>query len=47
MKSADLLSLPRMNIIRDVKDEEGVMRKALLLREGLKHDGRLNWVGSG
>lgn len=40
MKSADLLSLPRMNIIRDVKGEEGVVRKALLLREGLKHDGR-------
>lgn len=39
--SSDLLVLPRLNIIRDVKDEEGVTRKALLLRETLKHDGML------
>ena len=38
-KSRDMLVLPRLSAIRDVSDEDGVTRKALLLREDLKHDG--------
>ena len=37
-KSKDILSLPRLNIVRDISDQ-GVTAKALLLREDLRHDG--------
>lgn len=38
-KSRDLLNLPRLSSIREVKTEDAV-RKCLLLREGVKYDGR-------
>lgn len=34
----DLLVLPRLNVVRELKEQDGV-KKALLLREGVKHDG--------
>lgn len=37
--SRDLLALPRMSSIHDAKEPDGLMRKALLLREDVKHDG--------
>lgn len=40
----DLLVLPRLNVVRELKEQDGV-KKALLLREGVKHDGGLfAWV---
>lgn len=38
-KKRDLLALPRMATLRDIKQEE-VVRKCLLLREEIKHDGQ-------
>lgn len=38
-KSNDLLVLPRISSVREVKDQDGELRKALLLRETLKADG--------
>lgn len=37
--SKDLLVVHRLNCVRDVKDPDGLVRKALLLRGDLKHDG--------
>lgn len=37
--SRDLLIQPRLSSVQDIKEPDGVMRKALLLREDLKHDG--------
>lgn len=37
--SRDLLVLPRLNVVREIQDQDGVAKKALLLREDLKHDG--------
>lgn len=37
-KSKDLLTVPRVSTVRDIQDEDGV-KKALLLREDLRHDG--------
>ncbi|KAJ5702324.1 tRNA(m(1)G37)methyltransferase [Penicillium malachiteum] len=41
-KSKDLLVVPRVSAVRDIKEEDGV-RKALLLREDLKHDDKWTW----
>jgi tRNA (guanine37-N1)-methyltransferase len=38
-RSKDLLVVHRLNCVRDVKDQDGLARKALLLREDLRHDG--------
>lgn len=35
----DMLVLPRLNVVREIQDQDGVGRKAILLREDLKHDG--------
>lgn len=35
----DLLVLPRLSSVQEIKEQDGSMRKALLLRETLKHDG--------
>lgn len=40
-KSNDVLSVPRLNAIRQVEGQDGSSLKALLLREDLKADGRL------
>lgn len=37
--SRDMLVLPRLNVVREIQDQDGVQRKAILLREDLKHDG--------
>lgn len=37
----DLLVLPRISSIREVKEQDGSVLKALLLRENVKVDGRL------
>ncbi|KAJ5114894.1 tRNA(m(1)G37)methyltransferase [Penicillium alfredii] len=42
-KSLDLLLVPRLNCVRNVTDQDGVDRKALLLRETLKHDDKATW----
>lgn len=34
----ELLVLPRLNVVRELQDQDGV-KKALLLREDMKHDG--------
>lgn len=39
MKSKDMLALPRLAAIREVKDAEGKMRRGVLLREGIRVDG--------
>ncbi|KAL4897640.1 Met-10+ like-protein-domain-containing protein [Aspergillus ambiguus] len=41
-KSRDLLNLPRLSSIKEVKTEDAV-RKCLLLREGVKHDDATTW----
>lgn len=41
-KSRDLLSLPRLNVIREVKEND-VVRKCLLLREDIKHNDSATW----
>lgn len=38
LKNKEALALPRLNIIREVKTDD-LVRKCLLLREGIKHDG--------
>lgn len=38
----DLLTLPRLSSVQEIKEQDGSMRKALLLRETLKHDGKLD-----
>lgn len=38
LKSRDMLALPRLNSIREVKDE-GEIRRGILLREDVRHDG--------
>lgn len=35
----DLLALPRLSSVQEIKEQDGSVRKALLLRETLKHDG--------
>ncbi|GIC86739.1 tRNA(m(1)G37)methyltransferase [Aspergillus udagawae] len=42
-KSRDLLAVPRLNCIRDVTDQDGQIKKALLLRETVKHDDKETW----
>ncbi|KAI9927806.1 hypothetical protein ASPWEDRAFT_52354 [Aspergillus wentii DTO 134E9] len=42
-KSRDLLALPRLNCIRELKGADEVVRKALLLREDVKHDDTATW----
>ncbi|RHZ65332.1 tRNA (guanine) methyltransferase [Aspergillus thermomutatus] len=42
-KSRDLLAVPRLNCIRDVTDQDGQVKKALLLRETVKHDDQETW----
>lgn len=38
----DLLALPRLSSVQEIKEQDGSVRKALLLRETIKHDGRLS-----
>jgi tRNA (guanine37-N1)-methyltransferase len=38
-KNKDLLVLPRLNVVRDFKEQDGAIRKGLLLREDVKADG--------
>lgn len=40
VKSKDLLAIPRLNSIQEFKEADGLVRKGLLLREDIKHDGR-------
>ncbi|KAL2829745.1 hypothetical protein BDW59DRAFT_170405 [Aspergillus cavernicola] len=42
LKSQDAINLPRFNLIREVKKDD-VVRKCLLLREGIKHDDTTTW----
>ncbi|EAW09394.1 tRNA (guanine) methyltransferase [Aspergillus clavatus NRRL 1] len=43
-KSKDLLTLPRLTSIRDVAEQDGgQVKKALLLREEIKHDEAATW----
>ncbi|KAJ5520412.1 tRNA transferase Trm5/Tyw2 [Penicillium fimorum] len=42
-KSHDLLLLPRISAIREVKDQDGKIWKAMLLREDLKVDDKATW----
>ncbi|GAQ04631.1 hypothetical protein ALT_1952 [Aspergillus lentulus] len=42
-KSRDLLAVPRLNCIRDVTDQDGQIKKGLLLRETVKHDDKETW----
>ncbi|KAJ5475579.1 tRNA (guanine(37)-N1)-methyltransferase [Penicillium diatomitis] len=42
-KSHDLLVLPRLNVIRELKDQDGAVRKGLLLREDIKVDDKTTW----
>lgn len=46
LKSRDMLALPRLNSIREVKDNAEI-RRGILLREDVRHDGMrtLFWVG--
>lgn len=41
LKSRDILSLPRLTAIREIRDAEGQVQRGVLLREGVKADGRL------
>lgn len=43
-KSRDLLVAPRVNCVRNVEDQDGLVRKALLLRGNLTYDGRWRWL---
>lgn len=45
VKSHDLLVLPRISSIREVKGQDGKVWKAMLLREDLKVDGRFIGLG--
>lgn len=38
-KSNDLLVIPKLNAIREVKESDNLVRKCLLLREDIKHNG--------
>ncbi|KAJ5668499.1 tRNA (guanine(37)-N1)-methyltransferase [Penicillium maclennaniae] len=38
----ELLVLPRLNVVRELQDQDGV-KKALLLREDMKHDDKSTW----
>lgn len=45
VKSRDILLWPRISPIREAKDEDGKVWKAMLLRENLKLDGRfVAWI---
>lgn len=46
-KTKDLLVLPRLSSVQEIPDQDGTVRKALLLRETVKHDGRFvrEWSG--
>lgn len=39
VKSRDLLAVPRLDSIREMKESDGLVRKCLLLRQDVKHDG--------
>lgn len=39
LKSRDILALPRLTAIREVRDAEGEVRRGVLLREGIQADG--------
>lgn len=41
IKSKDILVIPRLNTVREIKEGDGLVRKCLLLREDIKHDGRI------
>ncbi|KAJ5425722.1 hypothetical protein N7465_000792 [Penicillium sp. CMV-2018d] len=43
VKSRDILLLPRISPIREVKDQDGKVWKAMLLREDLKVDDKATW----
>ncbi|KGO44047.1 tRNA transferase Trm5/Tyw2 [Penicillium expansum] len=43
IKSRDILLLPRISPIREVKDQDGKVWKAMLLREDLKVDDKETW----
>ncbi|KAJ5555279.1 tRNA transferase Trm5/Tyw2 [Penicillium sp. DV-2018c] len=43
LRSKDLLTLPRVQGVHEVKDETGQVRKALLLREDVKPDDEATW----
>jgi tRNA (guanine37-N1)-methyltransferase len=45
VRSHDLLVLPRISSIREVKGQDGKVWKAMLLREDLKVDGRFIGLG--
>ncbi|KAJ6112146.1 tRNA (guanine(37)-N1)-methyltransferase [Penicillium sp. IBT 18751x] len=38
----ELLVLPRLNVVREIQDQDGI-KKALLLREDMKHDDKSTW----
>ncbi|PLN82273.1 hypothetical protein BDW42DRAFT_184888 [Aspergillus taichungensis] len=42
-RNRDLLAMPRLSSIREVRGEDDVVRKCLLLREGVKHDDATTW----
>ena len=44
-KSRDLLTVPRLNSIQEIKENNDLVRKCLLLREDIKHDGSLEILG--
>lgn len=44
--SRELLVLPRLNVVREIKDQDGAVKKALLLREDLRHDGLFGLSGN-
>ncbi|OQE29658.1 hypothetical protein PENSTE_c002G04648 [Penicillium steckii] len=39
----DLLAIPRLSSVQEIKEQDGSIRKALLLRETLKHDDKSTW----
>lgn len=47
LKSKDILSLPRLSSIREIREPDYSVKKGLLLREDVKHDGELHgcpWI---
>ncbi|KAJ5396530.1 tRNA(m(1)G37)methyltransferase [Penicillium cosmopolitanum] len=42
-KTKDLLVLPRLSSVQEIPDQDGTVRKALLLRETVKHDDKSTW----
>lgn len=38
-KSKDLLSVPRVETVREIRESDDLVRKCILLREDIKHNG--------